>query len=130
MYAFEHLEWFYLDTEQLPQTGISSVSTTKHIATADQLLADARTLYEQLAVESMEVNHKFSEAVLAVIMYTEKVENASHLLALVDSCIGQIRSRMHAHRIPINLPSLPSNTVTVSDVNAVTIQGKSIHMLW
>jgi len=57
-------------------------------------------------------------------MYTEKVENTSRLLALADSCVGQIRSRIRAHGIPIHL-SVASNTVTVSDMNGIAVQGQS-----
>lgn len=104
---------------------VPSVSTTEHAETANQLLADARLLREQLATESTEANRKLSDAVLAVIMYTEMVENTGRLLALADSCVGQIRSRMRAHGVPIHPPSSPSNTVMASDVNAASIEGES-----
>ena len=118
-------QWFHLDRELSPRQVVPSVSTTEHTAIANQLLTDARLLREQLAAESTEANRKLSEAVLAVIMYTEDVENVSRLLGLADSRVGQIRSQMRAHGIPIHPPSSPSNTVTVSDVDAAVVQGES-----
>lgn len=110
-----------------PQTEIPPSRTTEHAATANQLLTNARSLREQLAVESTEANHKLSEAVLATVMYTEKVENTSRLLALADSCVGQIRSRMRAHGIPIHPPAAAaSNTIMTSDMDGVAIQGQSL----
>lgn len=128
----------FILTERVPQQAVSSVSATEHTAAANQLLAEARLLREQLAMESTKANHKLSEAVLAVIMYTETVENANRLLALADSCVGQIRSRMRAHGVPIHPPLPPSNVVTIpdaipvsdvittSDTDVAGIQGKSL----
>ena len=76
--------------KQARQTTISPPSTTERAKTANQLLTNTRSLREQLAAESTEANHKLSEAVLAVITYTEKVENVNCLHAMADSCVGQI----------------------------------------
>ena len=115
--------------KQLPQTVISPVSTTEQTKTANQLLSEARSLREQLAAESTEANRKLSEAILAVITHTEKVENTNHLLAFTDSCVGQIRSRMRAHAIPIHPPSTLSNAVAIeSDTNGTAIQGQSLRL--
>lgn len=119
---------FILMEKQLPQAAISPISSAEHTTTANQLLADARLLREQLAEESTEANHKLTEAVLAMVMYTEKVENAGRLLVLADSCVGRIRSRMRARGIPIYPPPAASNAVTVSDVNRVFVQGQLIRL--
>jgi hypothetical protein len=79
---------------------------------AGQLLANARSIRGQLALDSADANRKLSEAVLAVITYTENVENTTRLLTLADSCIGQIRARMRAYGIPIHPPSAPNNAIT------------------
>lgn len=92
---------------------------------ASQLLANARSIRDQLASESADANRELSQAVVAVIMYTEKVESTSRLLALADSCVGKVRARMRVHGIPIHPPSTPSNTVTSApDVNGEVVQGQ------
>jgi hypothetical protein len=73
---------------------------------------------EELAVDSAEASQKLSKAFLDVIVYTEKLETASRLLALADACIGQIRSRMRALGIAIHLPPGPSDTIAVFDTIA------------
>ncbi|KAF9781497.1 hypothetical protein BJ322DRAFT_1022911 [Thelephora terrestris] len=75
-------------------------------------------------------NFSLMQGYCANILYTEKVENSTRLLALADSCIGQIRSQMRTHGIPIHLPSSCPNPVTitdpdtVSDASAAAIPGK------
>ena len=92
-----------------------------------QLLTNARSIRDQLVLESANANHKLSEAVLAVITHTERVESTSRLLALADSCVGQIRAQMRAHGIPINPPSTSSSTVPpIPDINGEAIQGQSL----
>jgi hypothetical protein len=96
---------------------------------ANDLLTNARSIREQLASESTEANRRLSEASLAVIMYTEKVETATRQLALADSCIGKIRARMRAHGIPIHLPSTSANEVTsMPDANGEAVQGQSLRL--
>jgi hypothetical protein len=97
---------------------------------ASRLLANARSIRDELALDSADTNRKLSEAVLAVITYTEKVENTTRLLALADSCVGQIRARMRAHGVPIHPPSVPANPVTPTrtpDINGEVNQGSSLH---
>ena len=60
-------------------------------------------------------------------MHNERVETTARLLALADTCVGQIRARMRAHGIPIHLPSISSNEVTsMSDVNGEAVRGQSL----
>lgn len=93
----------------------SSASSAEHAANANQILTDARSLRKNLAAESAEANKKLSDALLDVVLYTEKLESLGRLLALADSCIGQIRSRMRASSIPIHPPSLSPNAAMPSD---------------
>ena len=117
---------FMLMQQQPPGT-IPSASSTDHVATANQILTDARTLRETLAAELTEAGKKLSEALLDVLLYTENVESTSRLLALADSCISQIRSRMRAQGIPIPPPPPSLNTATPSNsVNGPVISGEFI----
>ena len=68
----------------------------------NQILTNARQLHEKLAAKSTEATQKLSQAILDIVVYTEQVENTTRLLSLADSCIGQIRSRMRAHGIPMS----------------------------
>ena len=116
-----------LTWKQPPGLTASSASSTEHVATANQILSDARSLREQLAAESTEASRKLSNAVLDVVLYTEKLENVGRLLALADSCIGQIRSRMRANSIPIRPPTASPNVTTPSDsVEKPTVSGKLV----
>lgn len=90
---------------QSSQIGILTTTGTEQASAANSLLSNARLIREQLARESMDSNHKLSEAVLMVVMYIEKVESTARLLALADTCIGKIRARMRVNGIPINVPS-------------------------
>ena len=92
-----------------------SGNSTEHAAAANKILADARLLRETLATESTEVNRKLSDALLDVVLYSEKVESMSRLLALADSCVGHIRARMRALGISIQPPSMSPNNITLSD---------------
>lgn len=106
---------------------VPTASATEHVATANQILTNARSLRESLATESTEAHRKLADAVLDVLLYSEKVENMGRLLALADACIGQIRYRMHTHRIPIDPPSTSLSTATVSNlVNGPVVSGKFI----
>ena len=97
------------------------------MSTANNLLTNARSTREQLVFESTDANRKLSEAVLAVIMYTEKVETTARQLTLADACIGKIQARMRAYGIPIHLPSTSANEVTsTSDVGEGAIRGQSL----
>jgi len=112
---------------QAPQIGIPPVPATEQTSVANELLANARLIRDQLNLESADVNRKLSEAILTAIMYTEKAETITRLLALADTSVGKIRSRMRAHGIPIQPPSTPSDGVTsVPDVNRNVIQGWSL----
>lgn len=100
----------------------------EQVAAANQLLANARSIRDQLALESASASRGFTEAVIALAMYTEKVETTTRQLALADACIGKIRARMRTHGLPIDLPHASSNEATsASDVNGRAIQGWSIH---
>ena len=102
----------------------SSGSSTEHAVAANKILMDARLLRETLATESTEVNRKLPDALLNVVLYSEKVESMSRLLTLADSCIGHIRARMCALRISIQSPSTSPNTITPSDsVSRCVISG-------
>lgn len=97
------------------------------MSVANNLLTNARSIREQLVSESTDVNRKLSEAVLAVIMYTEKVETTTRQLVLADTCVGKIRARMRAYGVPIHLPSISANEVTsMSDVGGGVIRGQSL----
>ena len=93
----------------------SSGSSTEHAVAANKILTDARLLCETLATEFTEVNRKLSDALLDVVLYSEKVESMSRLLALADSCIGHIWARMRALGISIQSPFTSPNTITPSD---------------
>ena len=111
----------------MQQTAISSGSVAKQTILANELLANARSIREQAALESADANCKLSEAFLAVVMHNKRVETTACLLALANTCVGQIRAQMHAHGIPIHLPSMSSNEVTsMSDVNGEAIRGQSL----
>ena len=73
-----------------------------------------RQLRERLAAESTEASQRLSQALLDIVLYAERVDSSGRLLSLADSCIGQIRSRMRAHGIPIHAPSTPPNFITPS----------------
>lgn len=107
---------------QPPGVMNSAIDTSEHAATANQLLNTARLLCEKVAAESAEANQKLSAAILDIVLYTERMESSSRLLALADSCVGQIRSRMRAHGIPILPPSMPSDAITAPNVNGPSIQ--------
>jgi hypothetical protein len=97
---------------------------TEQVVVAGQLLANARSSRDQLGLESADANRQLSEAVLAVITHTERVESTNRLLALAESCVGQIRARMRAHGISINPHSASVNAVTPApDVNGEVKQG-------
>ena len=96
---------------------------TEQVATANQILTNVRQLREKLVIESTEASQSLSQALLDIVVYAERVDNVGHLLSLADSCIGQIRSRMRAHGIPIHIPSTPSNAVIVPDVGPA-VQGE------
>lgn len=98
---------------------VPPTDTVDQVTIANQILTTARQLRETLATESTEASQKLSQAILDIVAYSEQVENTGRLLSLADSCIGQIRSRMHAHGIPINIPSTTSNAIT--PLNAVTV---------
>ena len=101
--------------EQPPGILTSSTSTTEQVVTTNQILTNVRQLRERLATESTEASQKLSQALLDIVLYAERVDSASRLLSLADSCIGQIRSRMRAHGIPIHAPSTPSNAILPPD---------------
>lgn len=111
-----------LTQKQPPGTTILSTSATEQVSIANQILTNARQLREKLAAESTEASQRLSQTLLDVVVYAEQVENTGRLLALADSCIGQIRSRMRVHGIPIHVPSAPSD-ITVPDVNGPAVQG-------
>ena len=95
------------------------------MSSANQLLANARLIRDQLANKAVGANRGLVEAVTAMAMYTEMTETTTRQLALADACIGRIRARMCTHGLPINLPPPPSNeAVSESDVNGVVVQGQ------
>lgn len=108
-----------------PQTGVSPTSVTEPVSVANELLENARSIRDQLAQESLDSNHKLSEAILSVVMYTERVETTTRLLSLADTCVGKIRARMRARGIPIQLPS--SEVTPAPDVNGAVNQGQPQH---
>lgn len=110
---------------QSPQTGVSPASTAEPVSAANELLENARSIRDQLAQESLDSNHKLSEAILSVIMYTERVETTARLLSLAETCVGKIRARMRAHGIPIQLPS--SEVTPAPDVSGAVNRGQSQH---
>ena len=75
---------------------------------------------ETLAAQSTEASKKLSDAVLDVVLYSEKVESTARLLRLADSCIGQIWAWMRALGISIHPPSTP-DTITLSDSGSTLI---------
>ena len=93
---------------------------TDNVVTANQILANARSMRKTLAAQSTEASKRLSDAVLDVVLYSEKVESTACLLTLADSCIGQIRARMRALGISIHLPSAP-DTITLSDSGSMPI---------
>lgn len=120
--------YIVLTWNQPPGTTVPS-SSTEHVVTVNQILTNARSLRDTVAVESTEANKKLSEAVLDVMLYRERVECANRLLALADSCVGQIRARMRAHGIPIHPPSETLDSTTPSDsVGGPVTSGKSVFL--
>ena len=104
---------------------ISPIPVPEQASTASQLLTNVRSIRDQFAIESADANRKLSEAVLAVMMHSKRVESTNRLLALADTCIGQIRARMHVYGIHIDSPSTSSNVVTlVPDINKEAAQGQ------
>ena len=112
------------------QQGIfpASKSISEQVSAANELLTNARSIRDQLAVESVGANRRLMEAVIAIAMYTEKAETAARQLALADACVGKIRARMRAHGLPIDLPRASHNeAVLAPDLNGRAVQGQSIH---
>ena len=74
------------------QQGIfpASKSISEQVSAANKLLANTRLIWDQLAVESVGANHRLMEVVIAIAMYMEKAETATHQLALADACVGKI----------------------------------------
>ena len=98
------------------------------MSAANKLLANARLIWDQLAVESVGANHRLMEVVITIVMYMEKAETATHQLALADACIGKIRAQMYAHGLPIDLPRASHNeAISAPDVNRRAVQGQSIY---
>ncbi|KAF9777994.1 hypothetical protein BJ322DRAFT_1114537 [Thelephora terrestris] len=114
------IEQLRLLEAQIPPPGVmvSTANTAEQVTIANQILAITRQLREKLATESTEASQKLSQAILDIVAYSEQVENMHRLLSLADSCVGQIRSRMHAHGIPIDLPSVTSSAIAPSDAIA------------
>ena len=109
------------------QQGIlpASKSVSEQVSVANKLLANARLIQDHLALESVSTNHRLTEAVIAIAMYTEKVETVTHQLALANACVGKIRARMCAHGLPIELPRAPHNeAVSAPNVNGTAVQGQ------
>ena len=79
---------------------VSSFNVSEHVTTVNQILANARLLRERLAADSTEASKKLSAAVLDAIMYAEQVENTNRLVALADSCVGQICQDHSAQLVP------------------------------
>ena len=126
VYYFQ-FQLFSLTGKQPPGLTASSASTTEHTATANQILAHARSLRELLVTESTEASKKLSDATLDVILYTEKLESIGRLLTLADACIGQIRSRMRANSISIHPPSMSLSSAMLPDsVDGPTVSGTLI----
>ena len=93
-----------------------SASLAKNSAVASKILTLACSLRETLALETTNANKKLSNVVLDVMLCTERLDNLSRLLALANSCIGQIRSQMHANSIPIPPPADSPGAATLSDL--------------
>ena len=127
-----NFNYFSLIGKQPPGPMASPTSSAEHATTANQILAHTRLLCESLAAESTEASRKLSNAVLDVVLYMERLESVGCLLALADTCIGQIRSRMRANSISIHLPSISPSATTLSDsvngplVNRPIVSGKLI----
>ena len=49
--------------------------TAEQVLAANQFLTNVRSIQDELALESADATHKLSKAVLAVILYTEVMEN-------------------------------------------------------
>ena len=118
--------------DQSLQVGISPTPTAEQVSAANQFLTNARSIRDELALESADATRKLSEAVLAVILYTEATENTSRLLMLADSCVGQIWSRMRAHGIPIHAPPASSDGAVIPTlgINREVTQGQSFHLIF
>ena len=106
---------------------VPSATSTERVATANQVLADARSQREFLAAASTEAKRKLSEALLDVALYSEKVESSGRLLVLADILVGQIRARMRLLGIPINSPPTTPDIIAPSDsVNGPVTLGMPI----
>jgi hypothetical protein len=122
-----HFNKISLTQKQPPGRTVSPASSSDNAAVANQILTNARSLREVLAAESTEASRKLSDAVLDVVLYTEKLESIARLLALADTCIGQIRSRMCANSISIRSPSTSSSAATESNsVIGPVVSGKPV----
>lgn len=119
----------YISTKkQPPNIGVSSLTVPEQVEAASEILANARSIRDQLIVESADANRKLTEATLAVTMHTERVENTNRLLALAENCVGKIRARMRAHGISIHPPSASPNIVTpIAEINGEAVQGQFSH---
>ena len=74
----------------------------------------------------MEAQKKLSEALLDVVLYSERVESTNCLLVLTDTLIGQIQVRMRLLGIPIDSPPTSPDTGAPSDsVNGPVASGMS-----
>ena len=103
----------------------TSVPATEQVPVANLVLTNAQSIQDQLTEDLSDSSSKLSQALLAVVMYTERVENATHLLLLANTCISKIRAQMHAHGIQIDSPS--SEITPPSDVGTTLSQGSSIY---
>ena len=119
MYATLKSNYFMLMWEQ-PLGIVSPANPANNVVTANQILANARSMRKMLAAQSTEASKRLSDAALDIILYSEKVESTARLLTWADSCIGQIRAWMHALEISIHLPSAP-DTITLSDSGSMPI---------
>src|SRR6202000_1537895 len=70
---------FMLMREQAPGI-VSSSSPTEHVVTANQILANARSMREPLPAQSTEASKRLSDAVLDIVLYSEKGESTARLL--------------------------------------------------
>ena len=111
--------YFMLVWEQPPGI-VSPAHPADNVVTDSQILANTRSMRKTLAAQSTEASKRLSDAVLDVVLYSEKVESMAHLLMSADSCIGQILARMCALRISIHLPLAP-DTITLSDSGSMPI---------
>ena len=119
MHATLKSNYFMLMWEQPPGI-VSPANPADNVVTANQILANAQSMHETLAAQSTEASKRLSNAVLDVVLYSEKVESTACLLMLADSCISQIRARMCVLGISIHLPSAP-DTIMLSDLGSMPI---------